>query len=64
MGGGESASGEEAPLEFAECMRAHGVEMEDPKAGQKAIEVPGDHGVHLVPWHMILRITVSDGAHL
>jgi hypothetical protein len=28
------------------------------------IEVPGDHGVHLVPWHMVLRITVSEGAHL
>jgi hypothetical protein len=25
------------------------------------IEVPGDHGVHLVPWHMILRITVHEG---
>jgi hypothetical protein len=25
------------------------------------VEVPGDHGVHLVPWHMILRITVSEG---
>jgi hypothetical protein len=33
-GGGESASREEAGLEFAECMRAHGVEMEDPKPGQ------------------------------
>ncbi len=41
-GADDSASGEEAPLEFAECMRAHGIEMEDPKAGQKAIEVPGD----------------------
>jgi len=28
------------------------------------IEVPGDHGVHLVPWHMILRITVSEGSRL
>jgi len=27
------------------------------------IEVPGDHGAHLVPWHMILRITVSEGGH-
>jgi hypothetical protein len=27
------------------------------------IEVPGDHGVHLVPWHMILRITVTEGGH-
>ena len=25
------------------------------------IEVPADRGVHLVPWHMILRITVSEG---
>jgi len=25
------------------------------------IDVPGDHGVHLVPWHMILRVTVSEG---
>jgi hypothetical protein len=33
-GGSESAAGEEARLEFAECMRAHGVEMEDPKPGQ------------------------------
>lgn len=34
VSGGESAAGEEARLEFAECMRAHGVQMEDPKAGQ------------------------------
>lgn len=27
------------------------------------VEVPGEGGVHLVPWHMILRITVSDGGH-
>jgi len=33
-GGGESASREEARLEFAECMRGHGVEMEDPQPGQ------------------------------
>jgi hypothetical protein len=33
-GGGASASGEGARLAFAECMRAHGVEMEDPKPGQ------------------------------
>jgi hypothetical protein len=32
--GGEIASREEAALEFAECMREHGVEMEDPKPGQ------------------------------
>jgi hypothetical protein len=41
-GGGEAAAREEAGLEFAECMRGHGVEMEDPKAGQGAIEIGGD----------------------
>jgi predicted small secreted protein len=50
-GGGGSGSGrdksvsdEEAALEFTECLRAHGVEVEDPKPGQKNIEVggPGD----------------------
>jgi hypothetical protein len=25
------------------------------------LEVPGDHGVHLVPWHVIIRITISSG---
>jgi hypothetical protein len=39
-GGAEGASREEAGLEFAECMRAHGVEMEDPKPGQN-IDVGG-----------------------
>jgi hypothetical protein len=38
-GGRESASVEEAGLEFTECLRAHGVEVEDPKPGQKNIEV-------------------------
>lgn len=39
-GSGEGASGEEeAALEFTECLRAHGVEVEDPKPGQKNIEV-------------------------
>jgi hypothetical protein len=39
-GGGESAAGEEeAALEFTECLRAHGVEVKDPKPGQKNIEV-------------------------
>jgi hypothetical protein len=38
-GGGESASAEGAGLEFTECLRAHGVEVEDPKPGQKNIEV-------------------------
>jgi hypothetical protein len=28
------------------------------------VEVPGEHGVHLVPWHMILRITVNEGGRL
>jgi hypothetical protein len=42
-GGGKSASDEETALEFTECMRAHGVEVEDPKPGQKNIEV-GDTG--------------------
>jgi hypothetical protein len=28
------------------------------------IEIPGEHGVHLVPWHMILRITVTEGVLL
>jgi hypothetical protein len=38
-GGGQSASDEEAALEFTECLRAHGVEVEDPRPGQKNIEV-------------------------
>lgn len=46
-GGGDSGSGsdesaageEEAALEFTECLRAHGVKVEDPKPGQKNIEV-------------------------
>ena len=33
-GSGGGASEEEAALEFAECMRAHGVEVEDPKQGK------------------------------
>lgn len=41
-GGGEAAAREEAGLEFAECMRAHGAEMEDPKPGQESIELTGD----------------------
>jgi len=28
------------------------------------IEVPGEHGVHLIPWHMILRLTETEGVHL
>ncbi len=49
--GGSSSSGgeggseeEEAALEFTECMRAHGVEVEDPKPGQKNIELPDTGG--------------------
>ena len=41
-GGGGSAAREEAGLEFAACMRAHGVEMEDPEPGATSIEVGGD----------------------
>ncbi|HVY97356.1 MAG TPA: hypothetical protein VHA54_10400 [Solirubrobacterales bacterium] len=33
-GSGESSAREDAGIEFAECMREHGVEMEDPKPGQ------------------------------
>ena len=33
-GGGSAAGEEEAQLEFAECMRAHGAEVEDPKPGK------------------------------
>lgn len=42
-GGGSSSAGgseEEAALRFTECMRAHGVEVEDLKPGQKNIELP------------------------
>jgi hypothetical protein len=40
-GGGASASVEEEGLEFTECLRAHGEEVEDPKPGQTNIEVDG-----------------------
>jgi hypothetical protein len=40
--GGEEASSEEASLEFAECLRAHGVEVEDPKPG-KSVDVGGQN---------------------
>jgi hypothetical protein len=40
--GGETASVEEEGLAFTECLRAHGVEVEDPKPGQKNIEVEGE----------------------
>jgi hypothetical protein len=36
-----SGTHEEAGLEFAECMRAHGVEIEDPQPGQN-IAIPDD----------------------
>jgi hypothetical protein len=46
-GGGGSGSGgdtgaavEEEGLAFTECLRAHGVEVEDPKPGQRNVEVP------------------------
>lgn len=38
-GAGESVGEEEAALEFTECLRAHGVEVDDPKPGQQNIEV-------------------------
>ncbi len=38
--GGGGAASEEASLEFAECLRAHGVEVEDPKSG-KSVDVGG-----------------------
>ena len=38
-GAGDSASREEAVLEFTECMRAHGVDMPDPQPGDESIEV-------------------------
>jgi hypothetical protein len=41
-GGGGQAAKEEAPLEFAACMRAHGVAIEDPQPGE-SIALP-DHG--------------------
>lgn len=34
LGGGKGAAREEAGLALAECMRRHGVEVEDPKPGQ------------------------------
>jgi hypothetical protein len=48
-GGGDSgpmsaAEEEEAQLEFAACMREHGVEMEDPKPGQNAVIIGGTKG--------------------
>jgi hypothetical protein len=39
-GGDGQAASEDASLEFAECLRAHGVEVEDPKPG-KNIDVGG-----------------------
>jgi hypothetical protein len=34
-------------------------DISDP--GAIIIEVPGDRGAHLVPWHMVLRITINHG---
>jgi hypothetical protein len=42
-GSGSGASDEEAALEFTECLRAHGVEVEDPKPGQTNIELGGEN---------------------
>jgi hypothetical protein len=28
------------------------------------LEVPGDRGVHIVPWHMILRVTIHEGVQI
>jgi hypothetical protein len=36
-GGGAEAAREEAALEYAECMREHGVDMPDPKPGQRGM---------------------------
>jgi hypothetical protein len=36
-GGGDQGSNEEAELAFAECMRAHGVAVEDPKPGKSLV---------------------------
>ncbi|HVX31781.1 MAG TPA: hypothetical protein VHA80_01465 [Solirubrobacterales bacterium] len=36
-GGDDLASREEAQLEFAECMREHGVDVPDPKPGQTGV---------------------------
>jgi predicted small secreted protein len=41
-GGGGQAASEDASLEFAECLRAHGVEVEDPKPG-KSVDVGGQN---------------------
>lgn len=43
-GGSDRAAREEAGLEFAQCMREHGVEMEDPDPDRGGIEIPGDPG--------------------
>jgi len=43
-GGSDHAAREEAGLAFAQCMREHGVEMEDPSPDQGGIEIPGDPG--------------------
>jgi hypothetical protein len=40
--GGAQAATEDASLEFAECLRAHGVEVEDPEPG-KSVDVGGQN---------------------
>ena len=42
-----------SPLEKAKFDVSHGDAI--------VIEVPGEHGAHLVPWRMVLRITVNQG---
>ena len=40
-GTNEQAEAEEARLEFAECMREHGVDMPDPQPGQQGLVIGG-----------------------
>jgi predicted small secreted protein len=42
--GEDAAAQEEGRLEFAECMREHGVEMADPTPGQKGVIIGGPAG--------------------
>jgi hypothetical protein len=41
-GGQSAAAEEESALEFAECLRSHGVEVEDPKQGNLSISSADD----------------------
>ncbi|MES9538430.1 hypothetical protein [Actinomadura sp. NPDC000600] len=46
QGGGEQLSPEERGVKFAQCMREHGVDMEDPKPGEGArVKVKGNKAV-------------------